>query len=502
MSEYQPAIFSKRPEVRALRPEATERDREVALGMSEFSVIATVVGLAAIAYALPFPQVKFALMAFFGVYFIVHTMRRPALGLALLAFGVPAIDLVPKDLVPIRGVNAETILTVALLVIFFRVSALFGKEQIGTRMGRVLGLYALLTIVSCFNSYLTWRFSLFDLLAAAKNHLSYLLFLPVAFHVAREKRDQLLLIAASMASLFLCCLQAIEYSWIAFFTGNLERYRASSLLAIQPNLFGAALALYLPYLVLVASLPMKSRLTRLWTIVLAGAVSFAMILTLSRGAWIGAVGGLALIGLVGNRKLLIVFAIAGATYQIWVPQAAVDRVQLTTAQDANFDMGSDQIADDSTQMRIEQYKSMWPMMERRPVLGWGYQSFPRVFEKYGTLQRAKGAHSTYVLKGVEEGILGVIMITIVFSTMVLIGGQVWKYCEDPFHRQLGLSVAAGAIAMALCMASGSRFEAQKIYVFFWIMFGIAERELALVRLRFAQQRIGMGVLEQPSARGG
>ncbi|NJN65091.1 MAG: hypothetical protein HC882_09595, partial [Acidobacteria bacterium] len=283
MSPYQPVIFSKRPDVPSIRDTPTDREREVLMGASEISLLVTVVSCVAISYAMPFRSVKYGMIAFFAVLFLVQTMKRPALGLALLAFGTPAIDLVPKDLIPIRGVNAETMLIVALIFILQRAYALEGKEEIRTRMGRTLVAYALLIIISCFNAYLTWRFSLFDLLASAKNHLSYMLFLPVTFHVARTRRDQALVVTASMVSLFINCIQAIDYSWIAFFAGTLERYRAYALLAIQPNLFGAALSFYLPFVVLRASKSTDSRGARLWYLVLAGAVGFALILTLSRG---------------------------------------------------------------------------------------------------------------------------------------------------------------------------------------------------------------------------
>ncbi|GAB4375136.1 MAG: hypothetical protein Kow0062_13830 [Acidobacteriota bacterium] len=486
MSSYQPVSFSRRPEVPTLRDEPPRREREVMLGMGEVSLLLLIIGAVSVGYALPFTAVKYGLIAFFGVLFVVKTLQRPAMGLALLAFGIPAIDLIPKGLIPIRAVNAETLMIVALLFVIARANAISGREPLRTKMGFVLAIYAVLIIVSCVNGWFTWQRSLFDLLSAAKNHLAYMLFLPAAFHVVRERRDKLLVVSACVLSLFLNCLQAIDESWLAFATGTLERHRASALLALQPNLFGAALAMYLPVTMLFASKPIGSRWVRLVMIAVNGAIGFALILTLSRGAWLGAVAGLLVLALLADRKLLILFALAAAGYQYWVPDAAISRVEET--KNIQGELGANSVADDSTQMRVEQYKSLPAMMKPRPILGWGYRSYPRVFEKYGTLKRSKGAHSTYVLIGTEEGVIGWIVLAFVFGSMIFIGWKSWRLAEDPLDRYLGIGVLVGAVSMLVSMMAGSRFEAQKMWVFYWVFFGIAERGLRLAELRGATLR--------------
>jgi O-antigen ligase len=480
-----PATFTRRPEIRGLRPADNSREEEVLLGAGEISILVTIVSCVAIAYAFPFRSVKYALFAFFGFLLVWQTLKRPALGLALIAFGIPAIDLVPPGLIPIRGVNAETVLIMFLIFIKMRADAVDGRDVIRSRMTTALLIYAGLIVVSCFNGWLIWRSSLFDLLAAAKNHLSYMVFLPVAFHVARSPRDRLLLVGAISISIFLNCLQAIDHSWMAFATGKLDRYRASALLAIQPNIFGAALAIYLPLMLLMALDKLPSKLARGWFALCAAACLFALFLTLSRGSWLGAVAALIVIAAVKERRLLIVMVLLAATHQFWVPQQALDRIELTGDAEVSREMGPDQIADDSTQVRIEQYKSLPAMMQPRPILGWGYQSYPRVFERYGTMGRKKGAHTSYALIGTEEGLVGLAVLFMVLASMFFIGMQAYKNVDQPLARTLGLVVATGAVAAAVCMVSGSRFEAQKIYAHYWILFGIAERSLALHRMRLS-----------------
>jgi len=60
-----------------------------------------------------------------------------------------------------------------------------------------------------------------------------------------------------------------------------------ALLALQPNIYGTALAVYLPFCVVLALHRVGGPWIRLWFAVVTAAVSFALLLTLSRGAWLG-----------------------------------------------------------------------------------------------------------------------------------------------------------------------------------------------------------------------
>ncbi len=452
------------------------------LAMHEISVLILAIGCVAIAWAFPFKSVKYGLIIFFGILMIVQTMRRPAMGLAMLVFGSPAMSLVPPGMIPIRGLNAETLLIAMAIFIWVRQNQIAGKDDLRTPLGRWLLVYALLILMSCVVASLFWQSGLFDTMQKAKNHLAFMIFLPVGFHVLRERRDQMLVLMAATASLMLNCGQAINEGMIPFLAGNLERARAMALIAQQPNTFGAALAVYLPFVVSLTLNRVGGKALNLWFLVASGLVGFALILTLSRGGWVGAVGALLVIALFKDRRLLVLLVLAVATFNLWAPEAVKERLALSgqTSGDIGVD---DQIVDDSAQMRVEQYKSLPAMMAPSPIIGHGYKSYPYVFEKYGTLKRFKGAHSTYCQVGTEEGLLGLAVLGAVFVMMLAAGWRAQKYCEDPLHRCLGAGVFAGTVAMALAMLFGARWEPQIIMAFFWVLAGVAEREGILARDR-------------------
>lgn len=484
-----PSVIDRPPAGEA-RPAIEVRDKSpaekrLALAANEVTIMALLIALVAVSQAFPFKSVKFALIVVFAIIMLVQTAKRPAMGLALLVFATPAIDVVQINLAP--AVNTETLIGLYMLLIWFRANQLQGKDVVYSPMSRRLGLYTVVMLLACLNAWLTWHTSLIDTISAAKNHLIYMIALPVAFHTLRDRRDQMLIIIAASLALFFSFMQGINHSWLAFLTGSLERRRAQALLALQPNAFGAAIAMYLPIFMMLALYHVGSRLTRLWFIVLSVTGGFTLLLTLSRGSWMGAIAGLALCALFRARKLLVVMALAGATYQLWIPQQMIDRAESTVVDD-----GGDGELEGSAKMRVEQYKSLPAMMAPKPVFGWGYKSFPQVFERYGTLKRNKGAHSAYCQYGTEEGVIGLGLLGFTLFSILWTGYRAAVHTVEPLHRWMGVGIMGGILAMAISMITGARWDPQKMFVFFWCFVAVAEREtlLALARVpRHAGDRL-------------
>jgi O-antigen ligase len=468
-------VSATTPPDNAIRPrievrEKTESEKKLALAAGEISTLLMVVSLVAVAQAFPFKPVKWTLISIFVVVLLIQTMKRPAVGFALIVFASPAIELVPISFGP--AVNTETFIALFMVFCWWRAHALYGEDKLQSPLSKILLLYVVVMVASCLNAWMTWGTSIVDNLASLKNHVTFLITLPVAFHVLRDRRDQMLVFTAASISLFLNCLQGIDYSWVAFLMGTLERRRAQAYLALQCNAFGAALAMYFPIFLMLAIYAATSKLTRVWYTVLCFAIGFTLVLTLSRGAWMGAVAGLAVAALFRARRLILVIALGAATQSFWVPQEARSRVEATVIDDGE---GEGEI-EKSAAMRVEQYKSLGAMMAPRPIFGWGYQSYPKVFERYGTLKRYKGAHSSYCQFGTEEGVIGLALLALVLGAIIWTGYRAARYCPEPFHQWIGVGVMAGILAMAVCMASGARWDPQKMFVFFWCFTAIAERE--------------------------
>jgi O-antigen ligase len=171
-------------------------------------------------------------------------------------------------------------------------------------------------------------------------------------------------------------------------------------------------------------------------------------------------------------------------------------LQETTEQQSFEFQVSDQVADDSTQMRIEQYKSLPAMMAPKPIFGWGYHSYARVFAEHGTLGRPKGAHSTYCLVATEGGVVGLL----VFGTLMFL---ILKTCvegarrlQDPFTKWMAVGLACSTFGVLVAMGGGERFSAQIIWIYFWIMLAMVERQLRLETATAGTETADSGEREQ------
>lgn len=458
-----------------------EQRRSVLLAVSETSLLGIILGSVAIAYAFPFQLVKYGIAAFFGVLLMGQILQRPPLALAMLAFAAPATGLVSGEFIPIPGFNGETALILLLLLVWGRSNQMHGSDGLRSPLSVALLIYAVLVVATAMHSIVLWSVPAMPVLSTAKNHLAMMMFFPAALHVIREPRDRWLTFIACSLAILLNALQAIHGSLYAFFVGSLERYRAGALISPQPNVFGAFLVLALPVLVALALRRFRNPLFNLWCLLVAGAAGFAMLLTLSRASWIGLIAAMAVLALIWDRRLLVVFAVLAATYSYWLPQDALERVKETTDSQSFDYEAMGQVADDSAQMRIEQYKSLPAMMAPKPLFGWGYHSFPRVFAEHGTLGRPKGAHSTYCLIATEAGIVGLLIFGVLFFLILraTVGGA--RRLEDPLLKWMAVGLTCSAIGILVAMAGGERFQPQIVWVYFWVMLAMVERERLLER---------------------
>lgn len=158
--------------------------------------------------------------------------------------------------------------------------------------------------------------------------------------------------------------------------------------SVDPNVLGGMLVLILP-LALAYVLAKEGPVRRRFLIGLVAALTLALLLTMSRGAWLGAVAGFALIATFRYRRLWVVAAIAAAVFFL-IPQSDqfVERFQAGV-----------QLQDRATQMRLGEYKDALRLIQTYPFLGVGFGTAPDI-DLY------IGASSVYLLIAEEMGLVG------------------------------------------------------------------------------------------------
>lgn len=165
--------------------------------------------------------------------------------------------------------------------------------------------------------------------------------------------------------------------------------------SIDPNVYGGLLimvgAIILPQL-----FSRKPLFGRRWVSLMLALTTLALYLTISRGSMLGFAVGLAVIGALRYRKLLVLGLVAAAIFFVLpVTQTYVQHLLEGLA-------GQDR----ATQMRFGEYKDALTLISRYPVFGVGFTGVPEI-DLY------IGVSSLYLLMAEEMGLvgLGVFLIT-------------------------------------------------------------------------------------------
>jgi O-antigen ligase len=197
----------------------------------------------------------------------------------------------------------------------------------------------------------------------------------------------------------------------AAYGGAVAAGRAQGMFA-QPNELGVFCAVTLPLLVALA-VGARSRAARLMGVLGALTVAGALVLSLSRGAWIGtAVSLLCLVALLGQlrRRLLVPLlgvvaagtVVAVVRSSTGVPGIVLERLQTVLDPAANpYDE------------RPLIYREAWRQLEERPLVGDGLGAFPSVAgpatPTHGILP-AEHAHNLLLTAATEAGVPAAVLL--------------------------------------------------------------------------------------------
>ncbi|OLR64455.1 polymerase [Peptoniphilus porci] len=194
-----------------------------------------------------------------------------------------------------------------------------------------------------------------------------------------------------------------------------------------------------------------------------GILLICIVMTLSRGGWVGiALAALAFVLLVDRRLLLLGVPIILGGLAV-LPQKVVDRIT---------SIGS--TVDTSNLYRIKIWQITKEVIRDNLVagVGFGYMPFKETFEKYIRTMPIYHAHNTYLEIAAEIGIVGFI-----FFMLLLLATLKYDYTnlvksEDKYFKYLGAGLFASIIGIMGHGLVEHFLYIPRIIFTFWIVLGI------------------------------
>jgi len=183
----------------------------------------------------------------------------------------------------------------------------------------------------------------------------------------------------------------------------------------------------------------------------------ATLYTFSRGAYLAILVSVAALAILKDRKLLILLAAFLFTWQVILPTAVTQRVNMT--EDSNGALEA------SAQERVDLWQQSRDMFLRSPIIGTGFATF-QLGEHADNL---KDTHNWYIKVLVETGIIGGIFACLLLFQLFQAGYQLFRKGSEPLFRGLGLGFFLAVSSCAIANFFGDRWTYMEINGLLWVL---------------------------------
>ena len=211
----------------------------------------------------------------------------------------------------------------------------------------------------------------------------------------------------------------------------------------------------------------KTKRYKWFAYALVGITLFATMYTFSRASYIAVLVTAAVLGIIKNRKLLILLGAFVLTWQTIVPVAVTERINMTENSNGQLEQ--------SANTRVKLWEEARDSMLSNPVLGTGFDTY-RYGVHAGGLQ---DTHNWYVKVMVETGIVGIVLVLIMLQQMLSLSYRLFRTATDPLYQGLGLGLFLAIIACIILNCFGDRWNFPEIIGLLWVLLAAGLRAMEL-----------------------
>ena len=214
---------------------------------------------------------------------------------------------------------------------------------------------------------------------------------------------------------------------------------------------------------------------------------YCLILTFSRGGYFGFLLGILVLGVIKERKFLILIALLLVSWQALVPNAVQERILMTYGQEGGLDS--------SAQERVEIWSDALQVIGQNPVLGTGFDTY-KFMSRVGPYQ---DTHNYYLKIFLELGLVGFFCFLWLIASAFKIAWRLFRIeNNEPPLTALGCALVATLACTALVNLFGDRWSYLQVNGFLWVVLGMAARGLSLPKAEQVEVKAIPTIRRSPS----
>ncbi len=180
----------------------------------------------------------------------------------------------------------------------------------------------------------------------------------------------------------------------------------------------------------------------------------------SRGAYLATIAGLFFVGILREKKLLILIAVIIIFWQVVLPADVVERIEASTQETGELDT--------SAAKRLDYWQQSIEYFKVSPLIGVGYNTLPK-------LGSGRDTHNIYIRTMAEQGIIGLFFLLTIMVLAFKRSFRLFRMSSDKFLKGLGLGFCACVIAVMVGNFFGDRWTYIPVGAYFWVFLGMVER---------------------------
>jgi len=229
----------------------------------------------------------------------------------------------------------------------------------------------------------------------------------------------------------------------------------------------------------------KTRVRWAYLLVSVGA-AFACISSHSRGGLLSLLVCALILSLLRNRIVFVLLIALALSYQAWLPEAVLGRINKAYVVD---DSGDVEAADTAAQ-RLTIWKAGLAMIEDRP-LGIGLGTYSHFSAEYGTGSELhhpdKNAHNEFVRIAAEMSVLGLVAFLWFLASVSFASWRCYVMGRDIGLGPAGYAGFAAVMGISLPSCFGTFFFQAIISGHFWMLGGLACKAYLIAKRERAEE---------------